>query len=83
MKESICTAIGITGSFIAGLFGGFDASFLNGYVDEDIRKRYAVWVAQYGSSCTYKGQYGIWQKSCKGKIDGISGDVDMNYCYAD
>ena len=28
MKESICTAIGITGSFIAGLFGGFDASMV-------------------------------------------------------
>ncbi|MDD6269334.1 MAG: hypothetical protein PUA84_04685 [Oscillospiraceae bacterium] len=50
MKESICTAIGVTGSFIAGLFGGFDASFLNGYVEDDIRKRYAVWVAQYGNS---------------------------------
>ena len=28
MKESICTAAGITGSFIAGLFGGFDASMV-------------------------------------------------------
>lgn len=28
MKESICTVIGITGSFIAGLFGGFDASMV-------------------------------------------------------
>lgn len=28
MKESICTAIGIIGSFIAGLFGGFDASMV-------------------------------------------------------
>lgn len=28
MKESICAAIGITGSFIAGLFGGFDASMV-------------------------------------------------------
>lgn len=28
MKESFCTAIGVTGSLIAGLFGGFDASMV-------------------------------------------------------
>lgn len=26
MKETICTAVGVVGSFIAGLFGGWDAS---------------------------------------------------------
>ena len=26
MKETICTFLGVIGSFIAGLFGGFDAS---------------------------------------------------------
>ena len=25
-------------------------SYMNGYVEDDIKKRYAVWVAQYGSS---------------------------------
>ena len=28
MKETICTMFGIFGSFIAGLFGGFDASMV-------------------------------------------------------
>jgi len=28
MKETICTMLGIFGSFIAGLFGGFDASMV-------------------------------------------------------
>ena len=28
MKETICTFFGVTGSFIAGLFGGFDASMI-------------------------------------------------------
>lgn len=28
MKESFCTAVGITGSLVAGLFGGFDASMV-------------------------------------------------------
>jgi GH25 family lysozyme M1 (1,4-beta-N-acetylmuramidase) len=25
----------------------------------------------------------MWQYSWKGKIDGIIGDVDLNYCYKD
>ena len=28
MKETICTFLGVIGSFIAGLFGGFDASMV-------------------------------------------------------
>jgi len=28
MKETICTMLGVIGSFIAGLFGGFDASMV-------------------------------------------------------
>lgn len=28
MKECFCTAVGVLGSFIAGLFGGFDAALL-------------------------------------------------------
>lgn len=58
-------------------------SFLETYFTDDIRKRYAVWVAQYNARCTYSGQYGIWQKSSTGKVYGISGNVDVNECYVD
>ncbi len=37
-----------------------------------------VWVAQYSNKCTYKGRYTIWQYTSNGKVDGISGRVDMN-----
>ncbi len=43
----------------------------------------ARWIAQYHTKCTYKGEYGIWQYSSSGKVDGIKGDVDMNYAYVD
>lgn len=36
------------------------------------------WVAQYNTHCTYTGPYQMWQFSSKGKIDGISGNVDVN-----
>lgn len=39
------------------------------------------WLAQYNKSVTYKGTYDIWQYSCKGRLDGIKTDVDMNFCY--
>ena len=67
--------------------------YLETYVTEDIRKRYAVWVAQYSSSCTYSGQYGMWQYSVAGNtkhdianvksVSGVKGECDCDYCYAD
>ena len=44
---------------------------------------YDRWVAQYYNKCTYTGKYTMWQYSSKGKVNGISGNVDMNWCYVD
>ena len=45
-------------------------------------ERFTKWVAQYNKTCDYKGaNLDIWQYSSKGKVDGISGNVDMNECY--
>ena len=66
----------------AGLY--MTASPLQTYVTEDIRKRYAVWVANVGvSKPAYDGVYGLWQYSWDGSVTGISGKVDMDYCYVD
>lgn len=40
-----------------------------------------IWLAQYSAEPTYKGKYDLWQYSSKGKISGISTDVDLNYSY--
>lgn len=37
------------------------------------------WVAQWNSTCTYTGDYTLWQYSDVGSVPGISGNVDMNY----
>ncbi|MBO4459295.1 MAG: hypothetical protein J5778_01410 [Clostridiales bacterium] len=37
-----------------------------------------VWLAQYSKKVTYTGSYYMWQVSDCGKIDGISGPVDMD-----
>lgn len=47
-------------------------------------ERFTKWVAQWYKECTYKGAHlDMWQYSDKGKVPGINGNVDMNYCYRD
>ena len=40
-----------------------------------------VWLAQYYHTCTYEGEYFMWQHSSSGRIDGIGGDVDLDIYY--
>lgn len=47
----------------------------------DFDKKISVWVAQYYKECQYEGKYDIWQYTSSGKVNGISGNCDMNYLY--
>ena len=47
------------------------------------KPKYPVWVAQYASSCTYKGDKVMWQYTSSGSVEGISGKVDLSYIYAE
>ena len=40
-----------------------------------------IWLAQYATRPTYGGGYQMWQYTSKGKVNGISGNVDMNLSY--
>lgn len=42
---------------------------------------YPVWLAHYTDQTTYEGKYIMWQMTDKGKIDGISGNVDIDIYY--
>lgn len=58
-------------------------SQLENYVDDDIKIRYCIWLAQWDvSKPTYGGAYGIWQYKV-GKAAGIKGDCDLDYSYVD
>lgn len=89
LGKATCTAI--AKAFLetvekAGYWVGLymSKSHLESHITEEVRNRYACWVAHYGvSKTTYKGQYGIWQKSSTGKVEGIDGNVDLNECYID
>lgn len=69
----------------AGYFTGFyiSRSPLQSLITPEVAKRYALWVAEYGDKLNYDGQYGMWQYTSGGEVDGISGRVDMDYCYVD
>lgn len=70
----------------AGYYAGLYCStyWLTHYVSKSVSDRYTLWVAQYADKCTYSvSSYGMWQYSCKGKINGISGNVDLDCCYID
>lgn len=40
-----------------------------------------TWLAHYTNKTDYKYPYTIWQYSDKGNINGITGNVDLNYGY--
>ena len=44
--------------------------------------RYDIWLAHYTSSTSYTS-HKMWQYSSKGRLNGISCEFDMNYCYVD
>lgn len=41
------------------------------------------WIARYNEATHYSDDYRFWQYSSKGKVDGISGNVDCNFWYED
>lgn len=69
----------------AGYFTGFymSRSPLQTKTTEDVRKRFSIWAAEYNTRLNYNGTVGMWQKSDKGKVAGISGNVDLDECYID
>lgn len=80
LVKTFCGELENVGYF-AGLY--ISRSPLQTFISEEVAKRYALWVAEYSDRCRYGGSYGMWQYSCKGKVNGISGDVDLDECYID
>lgn len=79
--RAFCSVLEKAGYFV-GLY--MSASFLDKYVEDDVKKAYTVWVANYGvDKPNYTGDFGMWQFTNSGYVSGVNGNVDMNYCYKD
>ena len=70
------------GGYVVGTYASrywFDSK-----LDKLLRTKYHTWIAHYTSGTNkYKGEYEMWQNSSKGRVDGVSGNVDTNYLYED
>ncbi len=79
MTETFCSTLEEKGYYV-GIYSS--AFFLTSKIYADVLNKYAVWVAHFGvSRPSYNNPYGIWQYSSTGRVNGISGDVDMNHGY--
>lgn len=83
MLETFCTILSDNG-FFPGLYTN-NNWLLNYWHEEAVTTLYDVWYARYGSypAGKFDSEYGMWQYTETGKIDGITGDVDLNYSYKD
>jgi len=79
MASAFCNKIEAAG-YAAGVYA--NTNWWNNYLTSSVFDNWYKWVAQYNSTCTYKGRYEIWQCTDSWSVDGISGRVDGNYQYA-
>ena len=68
----------------AGYFTGFysNPNFLHNVINDTVKRRFTLWLAHWETNKPYCN-YGMWQKSSRGKISGINGDVDLDVCETD
>lgn len=79
MCIAFCSEIEKAG-YWAGVYANLN--WFNNYLNKDeLAKKYTLWLAQYYD--TNDMPCDIWQYTSSGKVDGISGNVDMNIMYRD
>lgn len=78
--KTFCNEIEKNGYYV-GVYA--NTSWWNFKLINPIFDNYTKWVAQYAPSCTYSKPHDMWQYASDEKIEGINGNVDVNYSYKD
>ncbi len=65
--------------YYAALYSNPD--WLYNRLERERLTRFDLWLAEWRTVKKYPYACGIWQYSQRGKVDGISGDVDLDYAY--
>lgn len=76
MADTFCTTIKSKG-LQAGIYTNMD--YVNNYFSREVLNKYHTWIAQWTKSCTYKGQYIIWQRADNFKIGTKKFDLNQLY----
>ncbi len=56
-------------------------NFFKNYLDTSRLEKYNIWLAHYTTSTDYTGKFDMWQYTSSGTIPGISGPVDLDWCF--
>lgn len=80
--DAYCKDIEAQG-YLAGVYANL--YWWNNKLTSSIFDNYEKWVAQYksGDRSDYGKEHGMWQYTSSGRVSGIIGNTDMNYCYKD
>ena len=67
----------------AGYWAGVYANlnWFENYLTDSRFELYMRWVAQYNYRCDWGGPKVLWQSTSSGHVDGVSGNVDVNFDY--
>ena len=77
MATAFCEEIK-KGGFACGVYGNPD--WFTNYLDyKTLRSKYPIWLAQYYKEAQLECD--VWQYTSEGKVNGISGNVDLNIIY--
>ena len=76
MADTFCTTIKNKG-MRSGIYTNID--YANNYFSKDVLSKYHTWIAQWTSTCTYKGHYIIWQCTDNFRINGKKFDLNKLY----
>lgn len=74
--EVVCSGLQAAG-YEAGVYSS--TSWWNNYLTTVTS--YNRWVAQWADYCTYSGDKIMWQYTENGHVNGINGNVDLNWYY--
>ena len=81
MVRAFCNKLESAG-YWAGVYS-YDA-FFGTNLEDEIVQRYSTWVARVENvKPVVCKRYDIWQHSFKGKVNGITGEVDLDIIYKD
>lgn len=76
IAKTFCDTIRAAG-YKVGVYANLD--WFNNYLTDPVFNNYDRWVAQWNHSCTYAGDYVMWQCTDAGSVNGISGPVDLDF----
>ncbi len=78
--DAFCTELENAGYYV-GVYSY--AYYLNNYIEKATLEKYPVWVAHFDVAKPNFTGHDMWQYTDTGTVSGISGSVDLNYCYTD